>query len=187
MPFTHHQHQMVCGISIILCTFPVTAKEWIQGEETCLVDFTSLMTTTFVLIFLIEHESLGKSFNISWDMKPLVSLSFSKASNSVSGNFISVNVCQKLAPSFMSAITLSTTVEGESGSPCLALSLSFFLLPRTVGSRSRRLQNEHLWQRLMCVQGGKEQSKENTQRQIHYSPFDNPLALLFLSRTSFSV
>lgn len=30
----------------------------------------------------------------------------------------------------------------------------------------------------MCVQWGKEQSRENTQQQIHYSPLDKPLSPL---------
>lgn len=32
----------------------------------------------------------------------------------------------------------------------------------------------------MCVQWGKEQSRENTQQQIHYSPLDKPLSSLSL-------
>lgn len=90
--------------------------------------------------------------------------------------FFSVRVCQKSSLSFFCHSPDCHSIEGESGS--LSHALVLFLLPHMVGSKSSRLQNEHLWQRLMCVQWGKEQSRENTQQQIHYSPLDKPLSSL---------
>lgn len=176
LPFTYFTSRADgVQIPIILHTSAVTAKGWIREAQTGLVNFTGLMTTYFRIDLF---DGTWKSRDLFRDVVAFPPSRFLRSFTECFWKFFffSVRVCQKSSLSFFCHSPDCHSIEGESGS--LSHALVLFLLPHMVGSKSSRLQNEHLWQRLMCVQWGKEQSRENTQQQIHYSPLDKPLSSL---------